>query len=145
MAASRKIVGNSELSYLADLLWSRYNNDPAATLRLFTNDYEPNPGSQQDDFVEASFPGYSSILLQNKFSVPVKIEEGKYEISTPLLAFASPTGGSSIEVFGSYLTRNGDVLGASRFLTSRKLIPGDGGLAMRVKLPVMSESLFLFE
>jgi hypothetical protein len=84
------------------------------TLRLFANDFTPDPASVLGDFTESSFTGYAPESLSGLFGSPVKITDGEWQIQTDPIPF-SCSGGSPQVVYGAYVDDGADVIFSARF------------------------------
>lgn len=81
----------------------------AATLHLFQNDYTPDDESEPDDFEEASFPGYSSVSLED-FTNAYLNPFNQGETDTPLLLFTMTGAAPTNNIYGWYMTDAADEL-----------------------------------
>lgn len=98
-------------NWLATVLWTWKIAEQNAgseylTLRLFQNDFEPQPGLLLTDLVEASYPGYTRQSVQwAEWQIPVVVD---HVASIETLNFHSFTAGasgfSSQTIYGYYIT-----------------------------------------
>lgn len=84
------------------------------TLRLFTAPSALSPATLLAAFTEANFGGYSGQSLAGDFGVPVKIQDGEYQINSSAKTFTC-SGSPSNTVLGLYLDNGTDVLYSSLF------------------------------
>jgi hypothetical protein len=95
----------------------------AITLRLFANDQTPVFSDTSDDYVEATFTGYSAVVLTRaSWNDATTNASNKGEISYPDITF---TAESAEDIYGYYITdASGEMILAERFSTVRSLTNG---------------------
>lgn len=106
----------TEANALLDLFFTR---NP--TLRLFTNNFQPTPGTNVAQFSEASFAGYARKNLASVFNAPVKVQDGAYSITSDPFSFL-PAASSPTMVQGWYIQDINNWLFAAQFLTPEAVI-----------------------
>lgn len=116
------VTSNIQIKNVLNIVRTTLNTN-LSSLRLFTNNFTPDPTSTFFDFVEASFPGYAFQPLNARFGVPLGIGTGYYQSQTPLFRF-NCTGASAQVVYGWYITSFADVLYSSAFLNPVSLFNG---------------------
>jgi hypothetical protein len=107
-------------------------------LSLFCNDFFPNPGTQLSEFVECGFTGYVAALLTGKFSLPIKTQDGEYEID----ALAGPYGnlGNPQTAYGAYINDGVNVYFSARF-DSPYVVQTGAYFTVSIALQTLSTSL----
>jgi len=128
----------------SELTWrvGRWGGAPGATLRLFSNDFEPDPETVLADFVEATYDGYAPVVLSGEFSTPSKVAMGFWESVTDIYTFAAPTVGPGNEIFGAYVLLAGEAVACRRFDAPITMAIGSTGFSLRLRVTSKSESLF---
>lgn len=86
-------------------------------LRLYQNDYTPEPDSASGNFTEATFPGYTSENLTGDWGAPVESADGKWYIEAPPITFSWSGVGSSNVIYGWYIDDGTEVVLAERLAT----------------------------
>ena len=140
---SAGVVTNVMLPVALELLRSSWTPDPRPVLRLFRNDYEPVPQSEDTDFVECNWANYASVFLGGALAAPTKTAEGHWQIESNVFEFTAPTSGLGNPVFGWYVTLSGGILMAQRFTAALQMVPGAAPFRLRVTLSAKSESIII--
>ena len=97
------IDSNKQLQDMIDYLRGTFLNTANTYVRLFKNNFTPDPASVLADFTEANFTGYAAIQVNAKFGTPYKVIDGEYQTDSSPFAFTC-TSGSSQTTYGWYLT-----------------------------------------
>jgi len=74
---------NRVLKLQADSLHARLSS--ICFVQLFNNPAFPTPGSLRDDFTRASYVGYTPQTLSGAFTLPIKLLDGVYVLTTPAI------------------------------------------------------------
>jgi len=80
-------------------------NNGLHALRLFSNNIVPAPDTTIQAFVEATFPGYAPVNLQNDFTPVVQVANGQYQTAGSSHPF-SFTAGTPQTIYGWMITDN---------------------------------------
>ncbi len=97
-------------------------------MHLFTNDYNPVPGSVIGDYVECSFPGYSAQPIVNADwgTVAMAAHVASMTNATWCEFVADASGFTSELARGYYVTDSlGDYLWGERFEVEKTIVPED--------------------
>lgn len=86
----------------------------SAVLRLFQNNFLPQPASLISDFVECTFAGYASKLLTSVWGALTNPAPGIWQTDSGVLTFTC-TGGSQV-VYGWYIQKGSHFLEAAQLL-----------------------------
>lgn len=115
--------------YLARQLLSIINaevEDANWSLHLYQNDYTPIPGSDETDYVECDFPGYTALdLLWLNWGTVTVLDHVARSVYVEFLEFeAASSGFTSQPVYGYYVL-DGDAvyIWGERFADTRTMYP----------------------
>lgn len=86
----------------------------SAVLHLFVNDFSPLPNSLTTDFLEATFPGYASVLIGPLWGPLTNPSPGVWQSDPGVINF-NCTSGSQI-VYGWWIQRGSHFLEAAQRL-----------------------------
>jgi len=136
------VVTDQCLPQVLELVRVDWAPDPRPTLRLFRNDFEPAPASEDVDFVEADWPGYTTFFLGGDLAAPLKAADGHWSCQSSQYEYQPPASGLGNTVYGWYVTRTGLVLAAQRFEVPLIMAPGSPPFRLQLLLYAKSESLF---
>lgn len=109
------------------------------TLRLFVNNFLPDPASPLAYFIEATFSGYAPIPLTSLFPAATQVRNGQYELDSGILVF-SCTGGSSQTIFGWYIDDGTDMV-ACQLLDVPVVICAQGVYSVEIRPQEISQSV----
>lgn len=101
-------------------------------LRLFTNDFQPEPDSVLGAFTEAAYDTYADVDLTDTWQGPFRDEPGVWTIQTEIEEFPPPTSGGPFTIYGWYVTKGGNWLWGAKFETPVVLSVGGDPLRLRV-------------
>lgn len=96
------VAGNAQLA--RELMATVATLNANHNLRLFVNDVTPTPAMTAATFVEASFPGYVPVNLNNQWMVPMMEEDGKIVTMTGPHDFERTATGVTQLAYGAYVT-----------------------------------------
>jgi len=113
---------------LLDALTDKLDNylSVGAELRLFQNDFTPDPASELTDFTEATFGGYAPIDLAAEWNAVFKVIDGKYQADTNAQEFEC-TGSPGQTVYGWFVVQaspSDHVRISGRFVSPIVVTPG---------------------
>ena len=97
------VDSNKALQLMIDYLRGTLLNTANTYLRLFKNNFTPDPSNILSDFTEADFTGYAAVQVNSKFGSPYKVIDGEYQTDSSAFSYAC-SGGSSQTLYGWYLT-----------------------------------------
>lgn len=137
------ICHNAELDAILSAIVTRWNTSPEAMLRLFRNDFEPDPDSVLDDFMEANWTGYAAVSLLGELSAAAKLSLGWWQSQSGLYEYQPPVTNPGNVVYGLYVTQSGTVRASLRFDAPITMSPGSLPFRVRLKVNCKSESVFL--
>lgn len=75
-----------------------------AELRIFLNDFEPNPDTALIEFIEATYGGYARVDLAAEWNAPYKVVDGLYQVDTNEFTYEY-TGIPAQNVYGWYIVQ----------------------------------------
>ena len=73
------VDSNKALQLMIDYLRGTLLNTANTYLRLFKNNFTPDPSNILSDFTEADFTGYAAVQVNSKFGSPYKVIDGEYQ------------------------------------------------------------------
>lgn len=126
-------VMDGELSDQIDGVHGRLNGG-TTTLKLFTNDRDPDPEDETTDYTEATFDGYAAVDTTGEWSTPARESAGVWYTQTEIYTFeVTDLGGvDTEEIHGVYLVLSGAVVLAGRLPAPVTLSLGGAPLRIRV-------------
>lgn len=140
IADSTVLIGHVVSNELMDALITKLGT-PAATVRLFVNDYTPTPDMTPDSFVEASYAGYANSELPAFGGTEQTLQGGAKANTAAVLEWFGPSTGDGQTIYGYYLTDDPlvHVYGAYRFPVPVPLNDTDNllSLVVGVSLPAV--------
>lgn len=98
------------------------------TLKLFTNDYEPTGNTTENNFTEATFPGYNAVEFNNAndWTITEDAPTEAYPGNQNFVANNTPSPPETIFGYWFEVTGNNKCVWAERFIAPRViLISGD--------------------
>jgi len=97
------VDSNKALQLQIDYLRGTLLNTAQTYVRLFSNNFTPDPASVLGDFTEATFGGYAAVQVNSKFGSPYKVIDGEYQTDSSAFTFTQTTGANQL-IYGWYLT-----------------------------------------
>jgi len=97
------IDSNKQLQDIIDYIRGTFLNTSNSYVRLFRNNFTPDPSSVLGDFTECNFTGYAAQQVNSKFGTPYKVIDGKYQTDSSAFTFTCSSGLSQ-DAYGWYLT-----------------------------------------
>jgi hypothetical protein len=132
------VATNAFLLKAAQQLFSALND--GAILRLYQNDFDPEPANVLSNFRECTFGGYHTFGLNGIIQAPVKVRDGLYQISMnrqTIACNANPVN----TVYGAYVELFGDCIFAGRFVVP---VVMSIGISLSISIqPQVSSASFL--
>jgi len=108
------ITSDYELDQEIQEIRARFN--VLSTLRLFQNDYTPDPNMAPANFTEATYSGYAPFVLTGEWAAPVEDADGEWSTSPAAHDFTHSGGGVANTLFGIYVDAGGgNIFFAARF------------------------------
>lgn len=134
------LYGNTLLEARANSLAAIFNGlSTLYTLRLFQNIFLPTPATPLSSFVQSTFPGYAPIGLAGSFGSAVRVQDGQWEISSPIFGFGN-TGSSSATVQGWYIDDGTNMVACQAFTTPVTITAG-GTYTFQLRPQEISQSI----
>jgi hypothetical protein len=99
------VASNACVQAQIDYLKNTWLNVSNANIRLFSNNFTPDPSKVLADFTEATYTGYAAQVLTTAFASSFKVIDGKYQSDSATFTFTC-TSGSSQTIYGWYITVN---------------------------------------
>lgn len=132
---------NAELLDQITEVRTRWNAAGGSVLRLFQNNFTPNPASVIGDFTVASYTGYAEVDLEAEWSAPSLEAAGHYAMQTDEYQFDPPGSGGPNTIYGAYIVHDGAVVLSKRFDASILVEVGALPFKVRVKYTQKAESI----
>jgi hypothetical protein len=109
-------------------------------IRLYKNDYVPNPDSLPPDFTQADFQGYPGGVALT-FGIPATNAQGKAQTQSQLVTFTF-TGGAAQTIYGYFIgnTDNTSLRCAER--APQPILLSVAGDTIKIQVTYTVESLF---
>lgn len=103
-------VADDVLRVMLQIYVESLSSGDSSGMRLFKNDFEPQPGTNIGDFVEADFPGYvPQMVSATDWGAPVVVAHIATSANeTPCIFEASSSGFSSQKIYGYYIVNVDD-------------------------------------
>jgi hypothetical protein len=97
---SQIVDSNKQCQNLAEK--SRTDFNTSHHLRLFKNNFTPDPSKALSDFTEATYTGYAAVNLNGQFAASTKVQDGEYQTQSGTYTF-SYTSGATQAIYGWYI------------------------------------------
>lgn len=110
--------------------------NPLLELHLYRNDFAPNADTVLADFLEATYPGYSSKFIGGDFPFPTTNTNGQAQSNSKRYIFKPTNQESNEVVHGWYLTFSTDLVPSLLFAAER-IVPAFHANAAGQGLPLL--------
>jgi len=126
------VNSNGEISTELNAVRTRWNS--GSTIHLYTNNFTPVATMTIGSFTEASYTGYAAQSLNAQWQAVVKIKDGEYQMSTPVLTWNAPSSGAPQTVYGYWIDDGTNVLAADLFAAPITQSAGGPGFQLTVNI-----------
>lgn len=109
------------------------------SLRLFANNFVPDPSTPLASFTEATFTGYAAIDLTGAFTGPAFVQNGQYELQGGVFAWTN-SGATTQTVYGWYID-DGTVMDACQLFDVPFVMAPNVTLAFALRPQEISQSV----
>lgn len=99
---ARVVLSDATVAQKCDFYRGLLQNSPTY-LRLFQNNFVPDPSNLLSDFVEATFLGYAAVDISPTQGAKSQIQPGEYHWFSGVYTYAAPSGGPPQTIYGCYI------------------------------------------